>query len=142
MVCTFFGHRTAGEEIAERLREIIIDLIENKNVTLFYVGNQGHFDAMVRRELKKLKGSYPHIRYFVVLAYIPSKQKDEASADYSDTIYFTIPKNTPPRFAIDKRNRIMIEKADFVVTYVRTVVGGAAKFKEIAEKQRKTVINI
>ncbi len=134
MVCTFFGHRNAGEEIAESLREVLIDLIENKNVTLFYVGNQGRFDAMVRRELKMLKRVYPHIKYFVVLAYMPHRRKEEDTFDYSDTIYFTIPKNTPPRFAIDKRNRIMIEKADFVVTYVRTLVGGAAKFKEIAEK--------
>ncbi len=36
----------------------------------------------------------------------------------------------------------LIEKSDFVVTYVSREVGGAAKFKSLAEKKGKTVINI
>ncbi len=142
MVCTFFGHRTAGEEISERLRAVLIDLIENQGVTLFYVGHQGRFDAMVRRELKELKKRFSHIKYFVVLAYMPQQRKEEDVFDYSDTIYFDLPKNTPLRFAVDKRNRVMIEKADFVVTYVRSVTGGAAKFKEIAKRKNKRIIEI
>lgn len=31
---------------------------------------------------------------------------------------------------------------DIVVTYVRHFIGGAAKFKEFAEKKQKTVINL
>ena len=34
------------------------------------------------------------------------------------------------------------KKSDFVVTYVRHTWGGAAQFKEIAEKSKKHVINI
>ena len=30
---------------------------------MFYVGNQGQFDAYVHGELKKLKVEYPHINY-------------------------------------------------------------------------------
>lgn len=36
----------------------------------------------------------------------------------------------------------MIEQADYVITYVTHSWGGAAKFKELAEKKGKTVINI
>ena len=36
----------------------------------------------------------------------------------------------------------MIEKSDYVVTYVHHSFGGAAQFKEIAEKKGKIVINI
>ena len=48
----------------------------------------------------------------------------------------------PARFAIDRRNKWMIEQADYVITYVTHSWGGAAKFKELAEKKGKTVINI
>ena len=36
----------------------------------------------------------------------------------------------------------MIEQADIVVTYVTHSFGGAAQFKEMAEKQGKTVIEL
>ena len=36
----------------------------------------------------------------------------------------------------------MIENSSTVITYVTHPTGGAAKFKELAEKKRKTLINI
>ena len=38
MVCTFFGHKDTPKEIEPTLRSTLIDLIENKNVNVFYVG--------------------------------------------------------------------------------------------------------
>ena len=46
------------------------------------------------------------------------------------------------RFAISYRNKWMIKRADIVVTYVTHGFGGAVKFKEIAEKQGKMVIEL
>ena len=62
MTCTFFGHRIVPKEIEPTLRSTLIDLIINHNVKLFYVGNHGGFDAMVRRVLKSLSAEYP-IKY-------------------------------------------------------------------------------
>lgn len=50
--CTFFGHRDCPDTIKPRLREVLVDLIENHNMDMFYVGNQGHFDAIVRGVLR------------------------------------------------------------------------------------------
>ena len=72
MVCTFFGHRQVSKEIEPTLRSALVDLIENKGVNRFYVGNHGGFDAMVQRMLKELAASYP-IKFYVVLAYLPEK---------------------------------------------------------------------
>ncbi len=36
----------------------------------------------------------------------------------------------------------MIDKSNYVLTYVRHTIGGAAKFKEIAEKKGLFVINL
>lgn len=142
MTCTFFGHRNTPQSIEANLRSVLIDLIENKGVDNFYVGNQGGFDSMVRQYLKQLAANYPHIRYAVVLAYLPTKNIEFDCFDYSDAIFPDGLENVPPRFAIDMRNRWMIENSEYVVVYVRQAFGGAAKFKSLAEKKERTVINL
>ena len=140
--CAFFGHRDISTEIEAPLRSTLIDLIENHDVSLFYVGNHGGFDSMVKKTLSKLSEEY-NINYFVVLAYMPEKQKGEDNRDYSKTILPDGIETVPKRFAISYRNKWMIKKAEYVVTYVNHTIGsGAAQFKALAEKQGKKVIEL
>ncbi len=141
MICTFFGHRDCSENVREKLREAIVGLIENDSVDTFYVGEQGNFDRLVYAELKELKKRYPTIKYRIILAYHP-RTRQEGSAEECDTLFPEIPENVLPRYAIDKRNRWMIEKSDYVITYVRHVTGGAAKYRDAAVKKGKIVIDI
>ena len=134
---TFFGHRDTPKEIEPALRLTLIDLIENKNETVFYVGNHGKFDAMVRRQLEDLSKIYP-IKYYVVLAYMPSKNDNP---DEHSILPEGI-ESVPRRFAINYRNKWMLTKSDIVVTYVTRNFGGAAKFNKLAEKKKKTTINL
>ncbi len=142
MICTFFGHRDAPSCLEPKIREIIEQLIAEKRVTCFYVGNNGNFDSMVHRQLKRLSEKYPHIRYYVVLAYMPTEKDEYDITDYSETIYPEGLESVPPRFAISKRNRWMVEKSDIVVTYVKYSTGGAVQAKKQAERKEKTVINL
>ena len=113
MVCTFFGHKDTPKEIEPTLRSTLIDLIENKNVTVFYVGNNGNFDTMVRHQLEDLSQTYP-ITYSVVLAYLPiEKNKYD---NLTNTIYPEGLETVPKRFAISWRNKWMIQQSDIVVT--------------------------
>ncbi len=139
MTCTFFGHWDTPAMVWEKLRLLLKDLIENKNVDTFYVGNQGNFDFMVRKSLEGLKREYPHINYAVVLAYITG---DGSGLGYKDSIYPEGLENVPPKYAIVKRNRWMIDRADYVVVYVKHNFGGAAQFKNIAENKGKIVLNL
>ena len=59
--CTFFGHRECPDSIKPKLKKVMIDLINNHDVDMFYVGNQGQFDAIVRGVLRELKKEYPQI---------------------------------------------------------------------------------
>ena len=138
MICTFFGHRNAPEQIKPKLKSVLIDLIENQNVNMFYVGNHGAFDRMAREILKDLKEKYD-IKYYVVLAYIP--KKDEYR-DYSDTIYPDEMAKTPYKYRIIERNKWMLTKSDYAVTYVNKIIGGAYELKTLAEKQGKRVVEI
>lgn len=142
MTCTFFGHRYVPQKIEPTLRSTLIDLIENHGVDLFYVGNHGEFDAMVRRALRELSAKYL-IRYHVVLAYIPEKRDEYRLTDYSDTILPEGIETAPKRFAITYRNRWMIEQSDCVVTYVvHDAASGAAQFKKLAERKGKMIFNL
>ena len=137
MTCTFFGHRDTPKEKEPILKSTLKDLIVNKDVNVFYVGNNGKFDSMVCTVLTELSSVYP-IKYYIVLSYVP-KQKTENS---ERTILPEGIETVPLRFAISYRNKWMIEQSDYVVTCVSRSWGGAAQFKELAEKKGKTVINI
>lgn len=131
-ICCFFGRRDTPDSVRDIPEQTIIDLIVNKSVDTFYVGNQGGFDFMVRNTLKKLKAEYPHVNYSVVLAYLPVK-RDEYG-DFSESV--------PRKFAIDRRNKWLVDTSDYVVAYIARSCGGAAKFYELAEKHKKKVINL
>ena len=139
MTVTFFGHKDTPKEIEPTLRSTLINLIENKNVTVFYVGNNGNFDTMVRRQLEALSQAYP-ITYSVVLAYLPTKKSEYD--DYANTILPEGIETVPKRFAISWRNKWMIQQSDIVVTYVTHSFGGAAQFKALAQRQGKTVVEL
>ena len=138
--CTFFGHRECPKSIKPKLREVLVDLITNRDVDLFYVGHQGQFDTYVHSELKKLKQEYPQINYAVVLAYMPGKRTEYD--DYSDTMLPEGIESVHPRYAISWRNKWMLKQSDYVVTYITHSWGGAAQYASKAVKAKKCVINL
>ena len=142
VVCTFFGHRDCPRSIQSKLREVLVDLIENYAVDMFYVGQQGAFDGIVRAVLKELVSVYPHIHYAVVLERMPPKRDEFDTRDYADTMLPEGIEAVHPRFAISWRNTWMLKQSAYVVTYITHSWGGAAQFAEKAERQKKTVINL
>ena len=136
----FFGHREVTHNIREKLTAIIESLTTEDNVTEFYVGHQGQFDNMVYSVLKELKANYPHIRYTVVLAYMPDEHIKEVYGE--DTLFPDGMEKVPKKYAISKRNDWMIRQSGFAVCYVHKITGGAAKFREKAEKKGIRVIDV
>ena len=94
---------------------------------------------MVRRQLEDLSQLYS-ITYSVVLAYLPTEKNKYDNL--KNTIYPEGLETVPKRFAISWRNKWMIQQSDIVVTYVTHNFGGAAQFKEMADRQGKTIINL
>jgi len=141
-VCTFFGHRDCPETIRPKLHAALVELIEEQGVDSFYVGNHGTFDRMVRSLLRELSERYPHIRYSVVLAYVPQRWDEFDQRDFSDTMVPEGVETVPPRFAIAWRNKWMLREADYVVTYITHGWGGAAQYAEMAQRQGKTIIRL
>lgn len=138
--CTFFGHRNCPDSVKTILREVLADPIENYGVDMFYVGNPGQFDAMVRSTLRELKKVYPQTDYAVVLAYMPGKQTEYD--DYADTMLPERIEFVHPRYAISWRNNWMVRQSEYVVIYITHSRGGAAQYADKAKRREKIIINI
>lgn len=136
--CTFFGNRSCSEMNTDDLREILINLINEEEVNVFYVGNQGEFDTKVRIILRELTKEYSNISCYIILAYMPIDKPDY----YFPTIYPNGIEKIPPRFAITWRNNWMLKRSEFVVSYVKDKTGCSYKFTEISEKLGKKVIKV
>lgn len=137
MICTFFGHRDAPYSITEKLCQFIEHLIVDRGIDTFYVGNNGNFDSAATAVLAKMQKKHPYIRCFTIVAYMPKPQ----DTFVFETIYPDSLETTPYRFAIAKRNEWMVRNSDYVICYV-ICNGGASKYKTMAEKLNKTVINL
>jgi len=140
MTCTFFGNRNTPDAVAPKLEAALIDLIENRGVDRFYVGDCGAFDRMVCRCLRRLSQRYPGVTYRVVLAYMPTQKNDDFYS-HEETIYPDGLETVPRRYAIARRNEWMISRADYVVTCVHQI-GGAKQFRELSLRRGKTVIDL
>ncbi len=135
--CTFFGHKACYGLDAD----IVYDAIERlilQGVDTFYVGNQGGFDAMVYSCLKQLRKAYPHIHVSVVLAYLPTQRRE--GEDMSDTMYPEIEGH--PKFAIERRNKWMVDVSNYCVCYINRTWGGACKFARMAKRCGLQVMNL
>ena len=141
MVC-FWGHRDVSMEYQGKILETILYLIEQKGENNFYVGTHGNFDRMVYGALKKAKEKHPSIRYYVVLAYLPSEKNGDYYYKMEETIYPEGMERHPRRFAITYRNRWMVQESKYAVVYVCNSIGNSAKLMKYAEKQGCEIINL
>lgn len=142
-VCTFFGHADSPTNIKKEIQKVIEDLILQKGVNTFYVGTNGNFDRMVQSVLIDLKKQYPNLECCTVLAYMPGiKSEFDVAYEKLETLYPDGLEKVPKRFAIDWRNKWMVQQSDYVISYVRHSFGGAAKYMELAKRKKKIVYNL
>ncbi len=142
MVCSLFGHRDCADSIRDILQVLIEKMITGNKVDCFYVGNQGKFDAIAMDVLIKLKEKYPHIRCYVVLAYLKTHADDFYLKHSLDGIYPAEVLMAPHDMAIPARNKWMGRQADYVLCYITRDKGGAARSVEYARNLNKRIINI
>ena len=140
--CFFVGHRDAGNELLARIQAAVENLILREGVTDFYVGNRGNFDRMAGASVRKLMETYPQIRLYLVLAYLPPIG-EELSEGFTGSVFPEGLESVPRRFAILRANRAMVDICDFLVAYAPHETGNAWKVLEHARRQeRKGLIRI
>lgn len=139
--CAFFGHSNFDyDPYKEKIRERIIDLIENRGVTEFYSGGRGKFENMCSHLVWELREKYPNIKNILVLSYIPSKKFDLFF--YYDESVYLLEKKVPYRFAISHTNRKLVETVDYIISGVTRSYGGAKAACDYAKRLYKTMFYV
>ena len=138
--CVFFGHRDYHYECFEgRIRDSLIDLIENYNVKQFYCGARGNFDWICAKIVHGLKKRYPFIKCIRVWAYMPKKEEEQ---EYFDGSVYLLEKSVPPLYAIVETNKHLLDKVEYILSGVMHTWGGAWAAVERGKRKGKTIINI
>ncbi|MEG1752071.1 MAG: hypothetical protein RR140_03015 [Clostridia bacterium] len=148
-ICSVFGHSKIKitYELKEKLKSCLINLIENKQVKIFYFGGLGEFDDLCWRIVTKLKVIYPDLKRIYCLSdprhqricKRPGWLKNE---DYEEFVYLNLKFDWWYQ-RIYFRNCKIIDQSDYVVFYVKnTENSGAYKAMQYAKNNKKMFINL
>ena len=145
------GHRTPAG-LKARIREEVINLIENEDVDTFLVGEIGGYEVDAYDVVLDVQKEYPHIRIYLVI----SKMTDLHEMGVCDAAYvverrgfddFILPPKCEfgyKKLCIVYRNRYIIENTNFIIAYnnhegkayefCKAAKGKGVKVIELAEK--------
>lgn len=144
-VCMFCGHRDIEnkDEIRKKVTNAIIDLIENEGVNVFLCGGMGDFDEICANCVCELKGRYINIEQYLIIPYMTKKLRESKDRYflYNDVIMPNLG-NIPPRAAIVKRNQWMVDKSQYIISYIIRDFGGAYNTLKYGERKNKKIIEI
>lgn len=122
MVACFIGHRTitVTNELCERIRTTVLDLIDNQGVDTFLFGSRSQFDDLCLKIVTEIKEIRPHVKRTYVRAEYPY-----ISADYEKYLLTFYDETYIPESIIHagkaiyiERNRHMIDSSDFGIFYI------------------------
>jgi len=148
-VC-FTGHRKIPPErmdtLARRLKNILVDLIEN-GYRFFGAGGALGFDTLAAQTILDLKASYPHIKLILVL---PCLSQAKSWSSYDQEVYENIKvaadkvvytSHEYSKGCMHKRNRHLVDNSSACVCYLTEKTGGTAYTVEYAQRMNLRIIN-
>lgn len=138
-ICCFAGHSKdfMVSDISDKLRCAVEKLITERCVNEFWVGNYGFFDEIAAKAVRNAKREHPEIKLNLIIPYLTKKVSDNSEQykeDYDNIFIAEIPAKTPRRLAILKCNEYMVKSSKFLICYVSSGEGGAAKTLSFAQK--------
>lgn len=147
--CFFTGHRVIEETdaLSEKLKDAITAMIEN-GVSIFICGGALGFDTLAAEAVLKLKEKYE----ITLCLYLPcDDQTDGWEIDdifrynmilsSSDEVFY-VSHGTKSPALMKKRNRAMVEAADYCICYMKNPSSGTGQTVRMAEEKGIEVINL
>ncbi|MGN0746430.1 MAG: hypothetical protein ACI4ML_07140 [Aristaeellaceae bacterium] len=131
--CFFLGHRDAERTLLTALEAVTEELAVQEHVQEFYVGAYGSFDEMAAEAVLSLKAKQPWVRLYRVLAYHPAQRDAQLPAGF-DGLFDPLDHTPPPRFAIARANRSMMDQCSVLVASVQHP-GYASRLLEYAQRR-------
>ncbi len=148
MLCSIFGHRKIETNInLQELKNVLKNLISERNVDTFYFGGFSEFDDLCHALVTELKSEFPDVKRIFCLSderhlRIAKRPKWLKDDDYEDFIYLPLSFDWWYQ-RIYYRNCAMIDDSDFVLFYVTEKENsGAYKAYKYAKSKKKNIINI
>ena len=148
MIVTFIGHAIipSKSKVKEMVKEIMRMYVFGEDPVICYLGGYGDFDEICALACKELKKEFASIELVYVTPYLRSSQQEKIKMMQSyglcDSSLYPPIENTPPKFAISKRNEWMVSNAEIIISYTNHNYGGAYQSLEIAKRKKKRIINI
>ena len=144
MVVSFFGHKNIFYDDLDL--EQIISIIEQEagsQPVEFFMGGYGNFDAFGLRCAKLYKKLHPETKLVLITPYIHENYclLQDAEEIYDEVIYPEL-ELVPPRYAIPRRNRWMVNESNFIIFYVISHFGGAYDALRCAQAKKIKHINL
>ncbi len=148
VVCTFAGHREVYQSgIDADIQAAIERILETDTAFQFLTGGMGDFDGKCAGAVRAAKRTHPNldIQLALVLPYMTNRLNTDKL--YYEHCYDTviIPEELAGvhyKAAIGRRNRWLVDCADWVIAFVYRDFGGAVKAVQYALQQGKKVINL
>ena len=147
--CAFFGHKSINNrtEIELKVKKLIIDLIINKGVKLFYFGGLGEFDDLCFSIVNELKSNNSNLK--TAFCYSDDnellrlkRQHLSLNKQYDNYVYFPLKYNYW-YYRILYRNYEIINASDYIIFYVEEDrQGGALSALNYAKKLKKQIYNV
>lgn len=135
--CFFIGHRDAPESIFPELYAQVTRHYDILGVKEFIVGNYGSFDRMAAKAVITLKKQHPEITLLLLLPYHPAIRPIAIPKGFDNTFYPPGQETVPPRFAIARANRYMLDHTDFLIAYVWHAASNARDLLAYAKRREK-----
>lgn len=131
------------------LRKIIIDHIENKDVSIFITGMALGIDMWAARIVLALRGKYPHLQ---LVAAIPCKNQEkkwlkhsqdewQSIIDKCDHVHYVSEEEYTP-WCMNIRNEWMVNNSDYVIGVHDGSKGGTFNCIEYARRQGKEITRL
>lgn len=149
--CCIVGDRL----LPRKQTQVLIDRLEAKilklvslGVNRFFTGGGLGFDTLAAQVVLDLRDRYPEIQHILVLPSPEQSAKWPAPAiavyedikSRSDDVIYT--SDAPSRGHIFKRNRYMIDNADYCLCYLTHASGYPAQAVRYAEKTDHSIVRI
>ena len=137
--CCFIGHRKIDwtDELEEKVKQLVEDLVVNQNVQTFLFGSRSEFDALCNYVVGLLKEKYPHIKRINFLC-----KNENTILDCDETKVI----NTFGRASYVNRNKAMIDESDFCIFFfdekLEKTKSGTRIAYEYAKNKTKKIINV
>jgi uncharacterized phage-like protein YoqJ len=125
------------------MMELLLRVVGDESCD-FYLGGYGNFDRFARACCAEYKQTHPNVNLVFVRPYLTEtkmQDKEYIRPNYDTSVYPEL-EDTPLRFAISRRNRWMVEKADAVIAYVDHHWGGAYQTYRCAKAKKKPIYNL